>query len=113
MRCSVGRHREESVLQRGDEELVEAAVADLRAATGVRATLIDSSVTRWGGALPQYAVGHLDRVSRIREAVAGVGAVEVCGAYLEGVGIPAAIATGQAAATRVLADLARPETMGA
>ncbi len=35
---------------------------------GVRAAPVDSHVQRWGGGLPQYAVGHLDRVARIRAA---------------------------------------------
>jgi oxygen-dependent protoporphyrinogen oxidase len=113
MRCSLGRRGEEATLQRDDAELVDAAVADVRKATGLRASVLDSAVTRWGGGLPQYAVGHRGRVARIRAAVAEVRALAVCGAYLDGVGIPAVIASGRAAATRVMADLAAPETMGA
>jgi oxygen-dependent protoporphyrinogen oxidase len=113
MRCSVGRHREEIDLQREDSELVEAVVGDLRKAIGLRASVIDSTVTRWGGALPQYAVGHLERVRRIRSAIGANRSLEVCGAYLDGVGIPAVIAGAQAAATQVVADVVGPETMGA
>jgi protoporphyrinogen/coproporphyrinogen III oxidase len=113
MRCSIGRRGEEQLLQRDDGELVDAAVLDLQRATGLRASLLDSQVTRWGGGLPQYAVGHRGRVERIRAAVAETRAVAVCGAYLDGVGIPSVVASGQAAATQVIADLARPETMGA
>jgi oxygen-dependent protoporphyrinogen oxidase len=113
MRCSIGRRGEEHVLQRDDADLVAAAVRDLQKATGLRASLLDSRVTRWGGGLPQYAVGHLGRVERIRAAVAELHAIAVCGAYLDGVGIPAVVASGRAAATQVLADLGRPETMGA
>ncbi len=53
---------------------------------------------RWGGALPQYAVGHLDRVARIRAAVAAVPGLEVCGAAYDGVGIPAVIGSARRAA---------------
>jgi protoporphyrinogen/coproporphyrinogen III oxidase len=113
MRCSVGRHGEEAELQGDDDDLVAASVRDLQKATGLRASLLDARVTRWGGALPQYAVGHLDRVARIRSAIAAAPGLDVCGAYLEGVGIPAVIASGQAAATRVMADLVAPETMEA
>lgn len=111
IRCSVGRHRDEAELQHDDDELVAAALMDLHAATGLRAPLLDSRVTRWGGALPQYAVGHLDRVRRIRAAVADQPHLEVCGAAFDGVGIPAVIATGRAAATRVIAGLGAAETM--
>jgi oxygen-dependent protoporphyrinogen oxidase len=66
---------------------------------------IDSVVTRWGGALPQYAVGHLDRVARIKAAVEAVPGLAVCGAAFDGVGIPACIASGRAAATQVTRQL--------
>ncbi len=105
LRCSIGRYRDQEILQRDDTELVEAAMLDLRDATGLRAPLVDVAVTRWGGALPQYAVGHLDTVARIRAAVDSVDGLEICGAVLDGVGIPAVIATGQQAASRVVARL--------
>ena len=63
-------------------------------------------VTRWGGALPQYTVGHLDRVAAIRAAVAAQPGLAVCGAAYDGVGIPACVATARAAAGQVLAFLA-------
>jgi len=63
-------------------------------------------VTRWGGALPQYAVGHLDRVATIRATVAAQPGLAVCGAAYDGVGIPACVATARAAASQVMAFLA-------
>jgi protoporphyrinogen/coproporphyrinogen III oxidase len=112
LRCSVGRHREEADLQRDDTELVEDALLDIRDATGLHAPLLDAVVTRWGGALPQYAVGHVERVGRIRAAVQQVPGLEVCGAAYDGVGIPAVVASGRAAATRVTDALAPAATMG-
>jgi oxygen-dependent protoporphyrinogen oxidase len=97
LRTSIGRHREEAVLQRPDEELVAISLADLADATGLAAAPVDSHVQRWGGALPQYAVGHLDRVARIREDVARVPGLAVCGAAYDGVGIPACIASARKA----------------
>ena len=57
-----GRIGEEALLQRDDAELAGLAAADLAAATGVRGEPADVRVSRWGGALPQYTVGHLERV---------------------------------------------------
>jgi oxygen-dependent protoporphyrinogen oxidase len=113
VRCSVGRHGDEVSLQRSDGELVEAATAELQEAIGVRATPLDARVTRWGGGLPQYAVGHLDRMSRLRSAIDAVRGIDVCGAVYGGVGIPAVIASGRQAATRVLAELDAAATMEA
>jgi oxygen-dependent protoporphyrinogen oxidase len=112
LRCSIGRHREEALLQRSDEELVALARADLADAIGLRARPVDAHVRRWGGALPQYAVGHVDRVRRIRDAVAAVPGLAVCGAAYDGLGLPACIASAELAATQVLAALRQRETMG-
>jgi protoporphyrinogen/coproporphyrinogen III oxidase len=105
VRCSVGRIGEEALLQRDDAELVALASADLAEATGVRGRPAASRVTRWGGALPQYTVGHLDRVARIRAAVAAEPGLAICGAAYDGVGIPACVATARAATDQVLAHL--------
>jgi protoporphyrinogen/coproporphyrinogen III oxidase len=105
VRCSVGRLGEDVVLQRGDAELAALAAADLAVATGVRGDPVDARVSRWGGGLPQYSVGHLDRVAAIRAAVAAVPGLAVCGAAYDGVGIPACIATARLAVDQVLAYL--------
>jgi oxygen-dependent protoporphyrinogen oxidase len=109
LRASLGRHHEESVLQRDDAELVDLAVTDLRAAVGLHGPPVDAVVTRWGGALPQYGVGHAERVSRVRAAMAEVDAVEVCGAAYEGLGVAACVAGAQQAAERLLASLSARE----
>lgn len=109
VRLSVGRHREEEQLQRDDGELVRAAAADLEVAVGVRGRPLDARVSRWGGGLPQYAVGHLARVARIRAGLATQPGLAVCGAAYDGVGIPACVASGEAAAARVLDGLVSGE----
>jgi len=106
LRASVGRVGETVDLQRDDAELTALVLADLRILIGVEAEPIDSLVTRWGGGLPQYAVGHVEKVARIRTAVAVVPGLAVCGATYDGVGIPACIASARLAADQVLASLA-------
>ncbi len=106
IRCSVGRIGEAALLQRADEELAALAAAELAEATGVRGAPVATRVTRWGGALPQYRVGHLDRVARIRAAVASQPGLAVCGAAYDGVGIPACVGTARAAAGQVAGFLA-------
>ena len=111
LRCSVGRLGEEYVLQRSDEELVALAAADLRKAVGLEAPVVGSLVTRWGGGLPQYAVGHLGRIDRVEAAIAEQPGLAVCGAAYRGVGIAACVASGSKAATRVQAHLDALATM--
>jgi oxygen-dependent protoporphyrinogen oxidase len=105
VRGSVGRHREPGALQVDDAELVRLVRADLAELTGVTTEPVDTVVTRWGGGLPQYGVGHLDLVSSIERAVADVPGLAVAGAVLHGVGIPACIGTADRAAAKVVADL--------
>jgi len=112
VRCSVGRIGEEALLQRSDAELAEVAAAELALASGVTGAPVGTRVTRWGGALPQYTVGHLDRVARIRAAVAAQPGLAVCGAAYDGVGIPACVATARAAADQI-AEYCRPGTAAA
>lgn len=102
VRTSLGRYGEEQTLQAPDAGLVRTSRAELRSIAGITAEPVDTHVQRWGGGLPQYAVGHLDRVARIRAGLP-TGLV-VCGAAYDGVGIPAVVAS----AHRAAADLTAP-----
>jgi protoporphyrinogen/coproporphyrinogen III oxidase len=105
VRTSIGRYRDVAELQRTDDELIAAAVRDLADATGVRGAPVDALVTRWGGGLPQYTVGHLERVARIKALIDAVPRLAICGAAYDGLGIPACIGSGRAAATQVLREM--------
>lgn len=109
LRCSLGRHREEATLQVSDQELVEIALRDLTDAIGLSARPADSHVQRWGGALPQYAVGHLDLVAAVRAELGSLAGLAVCGSAYDGIGIPACIASAHVAASKIVSDL-RPTT---
>lgn len=102
VRCSLGRIGEEAVLQRDDASLVALAAAELAEATGVTGLPVGRRVTRWAGGLPQYSVGHLDRVRRIKDGAAALPGLAVCGAAYDGVGIPACVASARLAADQVL-----------
>lgn len=101
VRLSLGRAGEEHTLQRDDAELTDRALADLRAMLGRPVEPVDTLVQRWGGALPQYTVGHRERIEGVRAAVGKLPGLTVCGAVFDGVGIPACIA----AADRAVRDL--------
>lgn len=104
VRISVGRRGEEAPLQVDDRALTDRTVAEARALPGwSSAEVITSTVTRWGGGLPQYLVGHRALVGRFRADVAAVPGLAVCGAALDGVGITACIASAERAAAEVLA----------
>jgi oxygen-dependent protoporphyrinogen oxidase len=113
VRCSVGRSGDVAVLQRDDKDLAALAADELAGSVGLTAAPVAYRITRWGGGLPQYNVGHLDRVARIRAAVAAQPGLAVAGAAYDGVGIPACIATARSAADQIIAHLTAAGAMSA
>jgi protoporphyrinogen/coproporphyrinogen III oxidase len=100
VRLSLGRHGEESMLQRPDSDLAAIAAADLAALVGTPAAPVEAVVHRWGGGLPQYPPGHVDRIAAARAALPP--SLALAGAAFDGVGIPACVRSGRAAAERVV-----------
>jgi oxygen-dependent protoporphyrinogen oxidase len=97
-----------------DRELAAAVHGELARALELRHAPIDVRVQRFGAAIPQYRVGHLDRVDRIEAALPPH--IELAGASYRGVGLAACIRSGRGAADRVLdrlgADRPVHETAG-
>ncbi len=87
----------------GDRELAAAVHRELALALALRHQPIDLRVQRFGGAIPQYFVGHLARVDRIEAALPVH--IAVAGASYRGAGLPACVRSGRAAAHRVLCHL--------
>lgn len=104
LRTSLGRHRDAAVLDGEDDDLVRVSLEDLAEATGVRLEPVATHVQRWDDGLPQYALGHLDRVVRIRSGLPG--GVVVAGAAYDGVGIPAVVASATRAVAAILVESA-------
>jgi oxygen-dependent protoporphyrinogen oxidase len=103
LRASIGRYGDTAVLQRDDAELVALARRELGELVGAPVPEpLAADVVRWGGGLPQYRPGHLDRVAAARAALGGHATLALAGAAYDGVGIPACVRSGEAAAERLL-----------
>ncbi|WP_320784281.1 protoporphyrinogen oxidase [Streptomyces sp. CRN 30] len=113
LRASVGRHGETEILGRDDAALVDVSRRDIEEATGLAAAPVATRVTRWRDGLPQYPVGHHARVARVREHVAKLPGLAVCGAAYDGVGVPASIASAYAAVDQLHGDLSGVEELTA
>lgn len=107
LRTSIGRYGDEADLSWDDTDLVRLSREDLSEAVGLTAAPVAARVTRWENGLPQYPVGHLARVARVREHVGKLPGLAVCGAVYDGVGIPACVASARKAADRLLGTPAR------
>jgi len=110
VRASVGRLGEEHLLQIDDVTLLARTVAEARRIPGWEGIrLVTGHVQRWGGALPQYLVGHRDRVARVRQRVDEIRGLALCGAAMDGIGIAACIGSATDGATKIISDLGGSE----
>lgn len=90
LRASVGRIDDDRHRPLDDEELARRVDAEVRWVTGLRRPAGAWRVRRWDDALPQYDVGHRERVDRIRhELGTRHPGLHVAGAALDGVGLAA------------------------
>lgn len=106
LRASVGRQGDDSPLELDDADLVARAHHDLTDILGLSDLPVDHRVDRWPDALPQYRVGHAERVRAIGHSLAGEAAgLILTGAAYDGLGIAACVASAQRAAAAVEAHL--------
>jgi oxygen-dependent protoporphyrinogen oxidase len=100
LRASLGRVNDERPLQWGDAETTERAWEELRLVMGLAegAAPKEAVVVRHPSSFPQYRVHHLLRTAGVEAAASRLGQLSVAGAAYRGVGIPACIASGRAAA---------------
>jgi oxygen-dependent protoporphyrinogen oxidase len=101
VRGMVGRAGDDRWDAMGDDALVAGIRADLERTIGFAADPIEVAVQRWPLAMPQYVVGHADRLARIDAALAEVGGVELTGASYRGVGLAGCATQAREAAERV------------
>jgi len=102
LRASLGRFGDTRPDGWTDSEAAERAWEELGLLMGVRGAPDETMVVRYPAALPQYRVHHLMRAAGIASSVARLGGLAVAGSAYQGVGIPACIASGRAAARTLL-----------
>lgn len=103
VRCSVGRIGDSRALDLADDALIHAADEELREAMGLRLRPLAARVTRWDRALPQYGVGHRERVQTIRgELEESAPGIHVAGAAYDGVGLAPCVAQAERVAEAIL-----------
>ena len=106
LRTFVGGALQPEMLDQSDEEILTVVRAELRSILGVVGEPDFMEVCRYERSMPQYHVGHCERVARIRELITGHAGLELAGNAYSGVGIPDCISSGEAAAERLAEQLA-------
>lgn len=103
LRVFVGGARNEQLTELPDEEMTRMVRAELKDIMGVTAEPAMVRIFRWPAGMPQYTVGHLDRVETIERLSGEHPGLFVAGGAYRGVGIGDCINSGQKAAEAVLA----------
>ncbi len=105
IRAFIGRAGDDEVIKRSDEELLTMVRDELREVLGITAAPIVQRIFRWPKAMPQYTLGHLDRLAVIEQRLAQHPGLFVAGNAYRGIGIPDCIASGEQAADQVVTYL--------
>ncbi len=100
LRLSYGRFGDDLAHNVGDDRLLAWSLEDLRSLFGITAEPVDYLVQRWIDAMPQYGPGHLELVDELRAGLPT--GLAVAGGYLDGIGVPACVASGTRAAQEVV-----------
>ena len=104
LRSYIGRVGDEAIVELSDREIEQNVLDDLQQTLGVSGKPLTTIVTRWKDAMPQYTVGHKERIARVEQKLQRVFPdVHLVGSSFKGISIPECVAQGQQIASKLLA----------
>lgn len=106
LRAFAGGALQPEIFALDEAELLERVEIDLRELLGVSEPPLFAEVAKWKNSMPQYEVGHLDRVQSIEHELAQLPSLTLAGNAYRGAGIPDCIRSGEAAAEQIINFLA-------
>lgn len=112
LRTFVGGAMQPELYDLSDDALLQTVHKELRDTLGVSGTSELNRIVRYPRAMPQYTLGHLDRVAQIEALTARHPGLALSGNAYRGVGIPDSIFSGEQAAERLFAELRAPSPRG-
>ncbi len=98
LRAFFGGHSGEALLGEADDQLIERARLQLGRVLGPLPQAAETVVRRWPQSLPQYAVGHLERMAELESLLSAMPGLHLVGSAYHGVGLPDLIRQGRATA---------------
>lgn len=106
VRCFLGGALQEQLFEQDDDTMAASVRRELRELLGISSAPLLTRIHRHARAMPQYQVGHLDRMQRIDAALVRHTGLALAGNAYRGVGIPDCIHSGEMAADAVWRQLA-------
>lgn len=107
IRVFIGGALQPALLDLPDADLQRIAIDELTQLLGITGVPLVTDIARWPASMPQYYVGHLARIARIKELTARHPTLALAGNAYQGVGIPQCVASGRSAAEQVVSALSR------
>lgn len=109
LRAFLGGAKNEALLDQSDDVLIATVRRELSEILGARVVgphipAEATQVSRWRRAMAQYAVGHQERMKRVKERMAGLPGLRLAGNAYDGIGIPDCIRTGRNAAKELVSE---------
>ncbi|MBC8424450.1 FAD-dependent oxidoreductase, partial [bacterium] len=108
IRAMVGGPRDRHVLDAGDDELRDAALAELRGLFGLRGAPELTAVFRHARAIAQYVPGHPARLRAIEARLDAWPGLLLTGSSYRGISVNACVKDAEATAAKTLAHLDPP-----
>ena len=105
LRVSLGRDGMD-VMHHDNDTLLNLTLADLKHHLGVDFAPLETRLTRWTESFPQYRPHHFQKLASLEAGLAQSSpGVFLAGASYRGIGVPACVQQGRAAAANVIAHL--------
>ena len=105
-RVFIGGALQSGMMMLDEDAMIAAAREEFTSLLGVTAKPALVCMRRWPDAMPQYELGHLDRVAAIEREAASLTRFALAGAFLRGVGIPDCVRSGESAAEAIISSIA-------
>jgi len=102
IRCFLGGSRDEEILDRTEDQILQIVRSELQQIIGLTAEPLFTRVYKWRAAMAQYSVGHLERLQRIEALRQKLPGLALAGNAFNGIGVPDCVRSGAEAASRVL-----------
>lgn len=105
LRAFAGGALQPEIFALDDAEMAARVEADLRALLGIKEKPLFTEVAKWERSMPQYEIGHLDRIAEIENNLAKIPGLTLAGNSYRGAGIPDCIRSGESAAESIVTYL--------
>jgi oxygen-dependent protoporphyrinogen oxidase len=102
LRAFAGGALQPEMLESNDDDIDRQVQSDLQDLLGIAARPLFTEVSRWNKSMPQYEVGHLEKIAKIEHESSKLGGLTLAGNSYRGAGIPDCIKSGEAAAERIV-----------